>query len=481
MNAPDTNSTHRPPAGTPSPAAAGTGTGTHLAAHGERVTNWGKDVVSFPRAVAQPETVEEIVAILRDRERYPAPVRAVGSNHSTTRCGVADEGTLVSMRRMNRILHIGDDTVTVQAGALYIDIAKELERHGLQLFVNVELGNLSAGSAACGGTKDSSMPGEFGQVASYAIALKLVTPSGELVEINESDPQLLQMARSSYGLFGIVYEVTFRVQPIRPLVVHHETFSIDEFAQRLPELRARGEAMMMYISPNLGSITVEFRHYRDARLTRPSHWQWRLRDTVWSKTAPAYGRIASTLIPWRGLRYWFVDRLDQGINVVLSRLMRGSNTSPADQMIRYPATGGFSAYTFSIWAFPDERYADVIREYFAWVDDYYHRTGYRCDLLHVGYRIAADTSSLFSYTSEGTVMTIDPVSTGGPGWDQFLAAYNDWCSSRGGIPLFNQTKWLTREQVRRAFGSRLELFRTYRRRYDPDDRMLNDYFRDLIE
>ncbi len=476
MTAPPPNSHPMGPAGTPGSADSG----SHLAAHGERVTNWGRDVVSFPRSVVQPESVEEIVAILRDRERYPSPVRAVGSNHSTTRCGVADEGTLVSMRRMNRILHIGDDTITVQAGALYIDVAKELERRGLQLFVNVELGNLSIGSAACGGTKDSSMPGEFGQVASYAIAMKLVTPSGELVEIDESDPELLQVARSSYGLFGIVYEVTFRVQRLRPLVVHHETFDIDEFATRLPELRRRNEAMMMYISPNLRTVTVEFRHYRDAVLKRPSRWQWRLRDMVWSKTAPSYGRLVSMLVPSRRARYWLVDRLDQAINIVLSRFLKGDNTSPADQMIRYPSIGGFSAYTFSIWAFPDERYGDVLREYFAWVEDYYRQTGYRCDLLHVGYRIAEDTNSLFSYTSEGTVMTIDPVSTGGPGWDQFLAAYNDWCSSRGGIPLFNQTKWLTREQVRRAFGSRLERFGAYRRRYDPDDRMLNDYFRDLI-
>ncbi|MPZ99145.1 MAG: FAD-binding protein [Dehalococcoidia bacterium] len=444
------------------------------------VTNWGKDVVSFPQAVVHAERVEDIIAVMRDREHYPSPVRAVGSNHSTTHCGVADEGTLIDMRGMDRILHVGDDYVVVEAGALYIDVAKELERHGLQFFVNVELGNLSIGSAACGGTKDASMPGEFGQVASYATAMKIVTPSGEIVEVTEDDPELLQVARSSYGLFGVVYEVTFRVQQLRPMAVHHDTYSLDEFERALPELRNRGEAMMMYISPHLDTITVEFRRYRDVPLKRPSHWQWRLRNIVWSTLAPTYGRFVSSFIPFRRPRYFFVDRLGQAINFVLRNVMRSDNTVATDQLIRYGATGGYSAYTFSIWAFREDEYVDILREYFRWVGDYYQRTGYRCDLLHVGYRIAYDTSSLFSYTSEHTVMTIDPVSTGNPGWDQFLVSYNEFCSQRGGVPLFNQTKWLTREQVERAFGDRVETFRAYRRRFDPDDRMLNDYFRNVL-
>ena len=83
----------------------------------------------------------------------------------------------MDMTTMNRVIEIGPDTVTAEAGALYIDVARELLRHRLQFYVNVELGNLTVGSAACGGTKDASMPGEFGQVSSYVIGMKVVTPS----------------------------------------------------------------------------------------------------------------------------------------------------------------------------------------------------------------------------------------------------------------------------------------------------------------
>ena len=116
---------------------------------GVETHNWFGDIRASPTIVARPTSEEELIAIVRETGKFPSPVRAAGSNHSTTRCVVADAGTVVDMTGMNRILHIGEDTVTAQAGALYIDVAKELQKHHLQLYVNIELGNLSMGSAAC--------------------------------------------------------------------------------------------------------------------------------------------------------------------------------------------------------------------------------------------------------------------------------------------------------------------------------------------
>src|SRR5215472_10794033 len=164
------------------------------------VTNWFGDLVSHPQVIVDANTVDDVVAVMKNPAKYPAPVRAVGSNHSTAPCGVADSGTLIRMK-MNRILSIGTDSLTVEAGAIHIDMAKALEARGLQFYVNTEIGNLSAGSAACAGTKDSSFPGEYGQVGSYVTDVKMVLPSGDLFEITEeSNPDLMRIFRSSYGL-----------------------------------------------------------------------------------------------------------------------------------------------------------------------------------------------------------------------------------------------------------------------------------------
>src|SRR5215472_3848670 len=165
------------------------------------VTNWFGDLVSDPQVIVDVHSVDDIVAVLRDPAKYPSPVRAVGSNHSTAPCGVAEGGTLLRMK-MNRILQIGTDTITVEAGARHIDMAKELETRGLQFYVNTEIGSLTAGSAACAGTKDASFAGEYGMVGSYVTGMKMVLPNGKLLEVTEAQPDLMQKARSSYGTFG---------------------------------------------------------------------------------------------------------------------------------------------------------------------------------------------------------------------------------------------------------------------------------------
>ena len=48
------------------------------------------------------------------------------------------------------------------------------------------------------------------------------------------------------------------------------------------------------------------------------------------------------------------------------------------------------------------------------------------------------------------------------------------------MPLFNQTPFLTRDQVRKAFGVRLKQFADCRRQADPENRLLDSYFREFL-
>jgi FAD/FMN-containing dehydrogenase len=461
--------------------------GRVAALSGVPVWNWTKEHVSYPRAVVDVDSADQIATVLGDPKTYPAPVRGLASRHSTSRCGEADGGTIVDVRRLNRIIRIGPDSVTTEPGALYIDVAQELEKHDLQFYVNIELGNLSMGAGAMCATKDASMPGEFGQVNSYAIGMKLVTASGELVEITEDDPDLLQAARSSYGLFGIATEVTFRVRPLQAMAVRHEIYTIDEFARRLPELIGRGQSMMFYVYPFLQRIVIEFRSYAGAEAVErkrnvSTHAIWKVRNKAWKTVSPTANYFLERYVPWPGLRFFGVNAINRLTMATLFRALKAEHTIPTDQIIRYPPVSGRSGYTFSIWAFPEERYGETLKEYCKFAQGYYRRRGWRPNMLHVGYRIAQDQSSLFSYTHDWTGITIDPVCTGSPRWPDFLDAYNEYCSERGGAPLLNQTPRLTREQVHRAFGEeRIGRFEQYRRRFDPDDRLLNGYFRDLLQ
>ena len=444
------------------------------------VTNWFGNIVSHPRVIVDANSVDDILRVLKDPVRFPSPVRAVGSNHSTSLCGVAENGTLIRMK-MNRVLSINGDQLTVEAGATHLELSKRLEAQNLQFYVNTEIGSLTAGSAACAGTKDASMPGEYGQVGSYITGVKMVLPNGQLLEVTESaQPDLMKKVRCSYGTFGIVYEVTYKIKPLLPLAVYHETFGLQEFIARQPELKARNESMMYYIFPFVDKITVEFRRYNPSATGEPDHCAWGLRNHFWGSAGPKFGHDVEKNIPTPSIRYGIIDAFGATWRFQLENLVKGDYTIPGDQIIHYPAQSDDSRYTFSLFAFPEEEYPAAITQFFQFAKDYYRQKGYRSNLLYVGYWIKQDQQALLSYSYNGNVMTIDPVSTANPGWDEFLEAYNQFCSERNGVPLLNQTYGLTPAIVQKAFGDRLTAMKETRKTYDPDGRLLNDYFRSLL-
>jgi len=237
----------------------------------------------------------------------------------------------------------------------------------------------------------------------------------------------------------------------------------------------------MYLNPFTETVLVEFRKYHDELAGHKlTNWQWGLRNAIWSHYAPLWGYLVNRFAPGKGLQHFLTNLYNRLIVLVATTIVRGENTAASSQQIKYPFVSNNSRYTFSIWAFPEERYIDCVRRYFEFSRQYDREQGYRVNLLSVGYRIKADQSSLFSYSFDGPVMTFDPVSTGNPGWEDFLSAYNDLCSELGGVPLFNQTNLLTRAQVDKAFGDRPAKFDARRREYDPTNRLLNPYFEELL-
>lgn len=444
------------------------------------VTNWFGNIVSHPGVIVDANTVDDIVAVMKDPVKYPSPVRAVGSNHSTAPCGVADGGTLIRMK-MNRILDMSPNGLTVEADAVHLDMAKALEAQNLQFYVNTEIGSLSAGSASCAGTKDASFPGEYGQVGSYITGVKMVLPSGDLLEVTEAtQPDLMQKIRSSYGLFGVIYEVTYQVRPLTPMHVHHTTYSLQDFITNLPDMKALDYSMMLYIFPFEDKITVEFRKYNPGATGDPNRVAWALRNHIWGTSGPKLGHDVQQNVSIPSIRYGIIDSFNAGWRLTLENIVSSDYTIPPDQIIQYPPVSNDSRYTFSLFAFPEDEYPATLTDFFQFCKTYYSQKGYRSDLLYVGYRIAQDQKALLSYSWDGTVMTIDPVSTANPGWEDFLTAYNQFCSDHNGLPLLNQTPALTPALIQKAFGDRLQLLEATRKQYDPGDRMLNDYFRQLL-
>ena len=452
------------------------------------VSNWKGDV-TYQAAVVRPvHSIGDVVEVVKDAERFPSPIRVKGSHHSTTHCVVAEGGTVLDMTDFDKILAVDASamTITMQPGALLIDAAEYLASLGLQFYVNIELGNLTVGAGACAATKDASYASqlgrEYGQVCSYCVGMKVVDANGCVHTIDESRTEVeceqMRALRSSYGLLGVVVEVKYLVKRLKPMAFYHRSYRVNAFARDFEGLIGQGRSMMMYLFPFLDRVVVEYRHDADC-VTTPTSWQWRLRNWVWSTGSPGLGRIIRRVFPNPKLHNVLLNGYNW-ISILLLLLLRARATCPHHQIIRYADTASFASYTFSIWAFPRSCFGQVIRAYFDFSKAYFRKTGYRCELLNVGYLVAKDERSLFSYTGDGDRLTLDPVATGDAGWEEFLMCYNEFCSQQGGLPLFNQTPLLTHVQVQRAFQAEIARFEVIRGSWDPCDRFATPFFRDLF-
>jgi FAD/FMN-containing dehydrogenase len=353
-----------------------------------------------------------------------------------------------------------------------------LAQRGKAFFVDLQVGNATLGSIATCATKDGSFPGEHGQAGAYVTRIKWVTAAGEVRESDDRDAELFAALRSSYGLLGVVVEVTVRIRALEPISIRHVNYTTEGFLDALPELRRRNGSLCFYLFPFADRVTAQLRGPPTpaARLNR---WVWRFRNFAVARLVPLGSRCAS-LIPVRVWRYGLISAFDIVARWVLAHVLCAERTLPTDQITRYPHRPKVTRFTFSIFAFPEERYAGVLREYRRFCADHYAEHRYRPDLLSIGYRVAKSRHALFSYSWDGDVMTIDPVAIGGPEWDRFADRFNEFCIARGGKPLMNQTPRLTAEQMRAAFAARVDRFNALRRALDPGERLLSAQLRRLL-
>ena len=149
-------------------------------------------------------------------------------------------GTLVDMRGLRAVLEIDEkaETVTVDAGWYYIDVARALEKKGYQFEVNTEMGNVTVGAAASAGTKDSTFPEGSGQIGASVLWMRVVNPDGSVQQVGR-DHEDFGVYQSHHGLFGIVTRVCFRIVKERHMRLSHDAMDFDDLLRKLPAAEPR--------------------------------------------------------------------------------------------------------------------------------------------------------------------------------------------------------------------------------------------------
>jgi FAD/FMN-containing dehydrogenase len=432
-----------------------------------------------PRLVLQAKRSDELPKIIADLKTYPTPVRIVGADYSQTRCVGGDGGTAVDMGALDKILEFGESTVRAQAGVRVGTLVKALAERGQELPLTPEIGHISLGALAVTTCPQASFGAGCADLSSLVAELKLITPQGKEIIVRERDGDLLRVLRSSFGLLGVVHEVVLRVRNLTPVTIDYRVMSLKQFAARFAALVGEPGALRLHISPFEDRIIVEHRLRDEAgSVTRSGIWQ--IRKSVMQNVLPAFGTSVGSILSVPGLRSAMATGMHRALRATIDRGSRGVSMHAHDWMRDLPQQAWRSRYTYSLWAFPQSRFPKVLGDYFAFCKAKYKETRYRCNVVNGASRLHLDRGSLFGASYEGPMFTLEPSSTGEQGWDEFLIDFNDFASSAGGVPTFNQTRALQPEHVAKAFGDRAKLFSALRRRTDPLNRLNNSYFSYLL-
>ncbi|WP_405233256.1 FAD-binding oxidoreductase [Lentisalinibacter salinarum] len=423
--------------------------------------------------VARPESPEALRDLLRTGSGLPAPLRPMGAGSASTPCSVAEGGTVIDMTGLDGVLEVGDEHVTVQAGLRLQRLADELAGYGLELAGGHDLMGRTVGGAVAGACIGPGTGVGTRLFSSQVVSMKVVTPEGGELTVDASRPHLLDMFRLSYGLLGVIHEVTLRVRPMSPFTIRRRRCSTAELAAVSGRLLGSKLGLRFYLLPFRDQVYLELRRNGDED-THVNRLLWKIKDWGESTILPAMTNSMSWIVPIPALRYGMIDRINGAGQTLFSAPVHAGSAA-VEQGGARPGGRGGRRLACSSWCFPAAEFPLIVQAYREFCRDYYARTRFRCDMPTVGYRLARDRSALLSPSFDGPVFVLRAVSTPRPQWQDFVLEFADFAEKWNGIPFLDQTDGLSAGQVAASLGSRLEFFRKMRRRLDPDGRLLNPY------
>ncbi|MFF0577514.1 FAD-linked oxidase C-terminal domain-containing protein [Streptosporangium saharense] len=169
-----------------------------------------------PGVVVLPETAEQVAAIVRVCARHGVPFVARGAGTGLSGGALPrTDGVLVVTSRMRRILEIDlpNRLAVVEPGVTNLAITEAVREQGYYYAPDPS----SQQVCSIGGNVAENSGGahclKYGFTVNHVLALEIVTPDGDLVELSHTDPgyDLLGAFVGSEGTLGITTKITVRL------------------------------------------------------------------------------------------------------------------------------------------------------------------------------------------------------------------------------------------------------------------------------
>jgi len=169
-------------------------------------SNWSGGQTCQPVGRYDISSEEQLTSLLRNTL---GPIRPVGSGHSFSAL-VPTDGHLVVIDQLSGILDSDAQAkqVTLGAGSRLGDLGAQLEAIGQGMINLPDIDRQTVAGAIATGTHGTGVT--LQALSSFITSLRLITPNGNVMDIDSSDKDLLHAARVNVGALGIVTQVTMQ-------------------------------------------------------------------------------------------------------------------------------------------------------------------------------------------------------------------------------------------------------------------------------
>jgi hypothetical protein len=180
---------------------------------------WNGAIDRRPHVIARCIGAADVVAAVRFARDHDLGIAIRGGGHNVAGTAVCDAGIVIDLSAMRGVrVDPANRRAWVQAGALWGDVDRETQAHGLATTGGI-VSHTGVGGLTLGGGIGWLMR-KHGLSIDNLIGVDIVTADGDRLRVSEDGhPELFWALRGGGGNFGVVTSFDFRLHSVGPVLL----------------------------------------------------------------------------------------------------------------------------------------------------------------------------------------------------------------------------------------------------------------------
>lgn len=434
------------------------------------------------KSIRQAEGKQQLQEIVRRANRAGDKLSIAGMQHSQGGHTYYPGGTVIDMKKYNKILQFNPkkQTITVQAGATWDDIQQRINPYGLAVKVMQ-----SQNIFTIGGSLSVNVHGRdirYGSLIDTVESFRLLTATGEIINVSrEENKELFPLVIGGYGLFGIILDVTLTLAKDELYETNTRVIDYKEYSAYFQNAVNNSQVKMHLARISVAPDTFFQEMYvTDWTIAKDQH---KLTDYNQLKAdriiaAPKLLLGLSRYSDWGKDKFWELQR---------TYMKKGNGKLETRNNVMRSETA-FMEYESSSRTEVLQEYFVPVAEFADYIDDLRNalEDEKNFNLLNITIRyIGKDEQAVLSYAKEDMFALVLLINQGRSTKDmkqteEVIRKMIDITLQHKGSYYLPYYSYPTKDQLYAAYPRSKEFF-LMKRKYDPDERFVNFFYREYSQ